>query len=128
MTTATRRRDARLSDEDTAKVIALIEDSDSVELKLADPRNGAQLDDRSAEDRPARCPDPPGFLLRHPGAEPVRARRRRSRSPRAAEGRRLPSSSSGRSSPLSSQVVFADCRSSASRWTRCQEASSAPAP
>ena len=37
MATATEKREVRLSDEDTAKVMALIKDSDSVELKLTIP-------------------------------------------------------------------------------------------
>ena len=37
MTAATRNRESRLSDEDVARVLALIKDSDSVELKLTIP-------------------------------------------------------------------------------------------
>ena len=37
MATATRNRKTRLSDEDVANVLALIEDADSVELKLTVP-------------------------------------------------------------------------------------------
>ena len=63
-TTATRKRESRLSDSDVAEVLALIKDSDSVELKLTVPESDHSSTSH-AEDRSPRRPDPSGVLLRH---------------------------------------------------------------
>ena len=92
----------RISDEEMPELLALIHDSDSVELKLTVPES----DQRSAVEAlghgPARGADPPGVLLRH--ARPRAATRRAWSCARGACSARATtrSSSCGRSSRRSS--------------------------
>jgi hypothetical protein len=81
MTTATRKRESRLSDEDVARVLALIKDSDSVELKLTIPETehsstvaALQIDPLDAQIRQVFFFDSPDLTLYERGVV-VRARR-----------------------------------------------------
>ena len=81
MTTATQKRTTRLSDEDTAKVMALIKDSDSVELKLTIPETehsstvaALRIDPLDAQIRQVFFFDTPDLTLYEQGVV-VRARR-----------------------------------------------------
>ena len=81
MATATQTRDVRLSDEDTAKVMALIKDSDSVELKLTIPETehsstvaALKIDPLDAQIRQVFFFDTPDLTLYEQGVV-VRARR-----------------------------------------------------
>ena len=81
MATATRKRESRLSDEDAAKVIALIKDSDSVELKLTIPETehsstvaALEIDPLDAQIRQVFFFDTPDLTLYEQGVV-VRARR-----------------------------------------------------
>ena len=84
-----RKQERALSDEDHARLIALIKDADSVELKLtvpeADHRSAVTalgMDPLEAQIRQVFFFDTPDLALDEHG-------RRRSRSPRAEKGRRL---------------------------------------
>lgn len=79
--TATRKRESRLSDEDVARVLALIEDSDSVELKLTIPESehsstaaALKMDPLDAQIRQVFFFDTPDLTLYERGVV-VRARR-----------------------------------------------------
>ena len=81
MATATQKRTTRLSDEDTAKVMALIKDSDSVELKLTIPETehsstvaALRIDPLDAQIRQVFFFDTPDLTLYEQGVV-VRARR-----------------------------------------------------
>ena len=78
-----------LSDEALAELLKLLEGADTVELKLTVPESRPALGRPGARDGPARRPDPPGVLLRHPRPDPQRARAGRPGATRAGEGRRL---------------------------------------
>ena len=82
-----RKRESRLSDEDTAKVMALIKDSDSVELKLTVPETAhsstvaaLKMDPLDAQIRQVFFFDTPDLTLYEQGVR---------RPPRAEEARRL---------------------------------------
>ena len=124
---ATRKQERSLSDADVAKVLALIKDSDSVELKLTVPETEHSADRRGARHRPARCPDPAGVLLRHAGPGAYDQRRGRPRPSRAEEGRRLGRQAAAGRAVRASGPACAGRPSSASRSTRCPAASSARA-
>ena len=81
MATATRNRKTRLSDEDVANVLALIEDADSVELKLTVPEtehsstvSALKMDPLDAQIRQVFFFDTPDLTLYEQGVV-VRARR-----------------------------------------------------
>ena len=123
---ATAKRQPRLSDNDVAEVLALIKDSDSVELKLTVPESehsstveALGIDPLDAQIRQVFFFDTPDLTLYEQGVV-VRARRVQKKGDDSVVKLRpvVPSQ-------LPNGVR--KCPSSASRWTRCPEATSARA-
>ena len=120
----TRKREPRLSDEDVAGVLALIKGSDSVELKLTIPETEHRstvaalgIDPLDAQIRQVFFFDTPDLALNEQGVV-VRARRVQKKGDDSVVKLRPVV-------PASCRAVCASRPSSASRWTRCPEASSA---
>ena len=70
------QRRNRLISQELLDLRGLVRGADSIELKLTLPDNSVPLGGAGAGRRPARGPDPPGLLLRHPRPRPQPGRRR----------------------------------------------------
>ena len=124
--TATSKRKSTLSDDDVARVMELIKDSDSVELKLTVPEaehrstvSALDIDPIDAQIRQVFFFDTPDLTL-YEHSVVVRARRVQKKGDDSVVKLRPVV-------PSELPRVCASRRSSASRWTRCREGSSARA-